>query len=149
MRVCWMWRCIGCVTINQSLSILVTSSALLHRIELLFFPKCTSESLLSKSINSNEFIAPSNHSKQRFVLSKYETKQIPKKIFEDLNNAVSYPTVKRWCKVIEKASAIPFTYHRTVRTKANIQKLKRREKDFLEKIGTWNGHVFLECLENS
>ena len=32
---------------------------------------------------------------QKFLLSKYEEGQTPKKIFEDLNNAVSYRTVKR------------------------------------------------------
>ena len=32
---------------------------------------------------------------QKLVLSKYETGQTPKKIFQDLNGAVSYRTVKR------------------------------------------------------
>ena len=32
---------------------------------------------------------------QKLVLSKYEEGQTPKKIFEDLNDAVSYRTVKR------------------------------------------------------
>ena len=32
---------------------------------------------------------------QKFILSKYEAGQAPKKIFEDFNGAVSYPTVKR------------------------------------------------------
>ena len=43
---------------------------------------------------------------QKLVLSKYEAGQTPKKIFEDLNGAVSYPTVKRWCKMIRKTGAI-------------------------------------------
>ena len=69
---------------------------------------------------------------QKLVLSKYKTGQIPKKIFEDLNGAVSYPTVKRWCKVIGKAGAIdlskPSGCHRTVHTKAALQKIKRKLK---------------------
>ena len=36
----------------------------------------------------------------KLVLSKYETEQTPKKVFEDLNGAVSYRTVKRWYKMI-------------------------------------------------
>ena len=42
---------------------------------------------------------------QKLVLSKYE-EQIPKKIFEDLNGAVSYPTVKRWCAMIQETGTI-------------------------------------------
>ena len=37
---------------------------------------------------------------RKLVLSKYEIGQTPKKIFKDLNDAVSCRTVKRWCKVI-------------------------------------------------
>ena len=37
-----------------------------------------------------------NKDLQKLVLSKYEARQTPKKIFEDLNRAMSYPTVKRW-----------------------------------------------------
>ena len=69
---------------------------------------------------------------QKLVLSKYEAGQTPKKIFEDLNGAVSYPTVKRWCKMIRETDvrglSKPSTCHRTVRTKAPIQKLKRKSK---------------------
>ena len=32
---------------------------------------------------------------QKLILSKYEAGQTPKKIFQDLNDMVSYPTVKR------------------------------------------------------
>ena len=32
---------------------------------------------------------------QKFVLSKYETGQTPKKLFDDLNGVVSYRTVER------------------------------------------------------
>ena len=70
---------------------------------------------------------------QKLVLSKYETGQTPKKIFEDLNGAVSYPTVKRWCKMIRETGAVidlskPSGCHRTVRTKVAIQKIKRKSK---------------------
>ena len=69
---------------------------------------------------------------QKLVLSKYEAGQTPKKIFEDSNGAVSYPTVKRWCKMIPETGAIdlskPSGCHRTVRTKAAIQKIKRKSK---------------------
>ena len=43
---------------------------------------------------------------QKLVLSKYEEEQIPRKIFDDLNGAVSYRTVKRWCKMIRETGAI-------------------------------------------
>ena len=69
---------------------------------------------------------------QKLVLYKYEAEQTPKKVFEDLNGAVSYRTVKRWCKMIRKDDAIDlsksFGCHRTVRAKANIQKIKRKSK---------------------
>ena len=69
---------------------------------------------------------------QKLVLSKYETEQTLKKIFQDLNGAVSYRTVKRWCKMIRKTGAIdlskPFGCYRTVRTKAAIQKINRKSK---------------------
>ena len=69
---------------------------------------------------------------QKLVFSKYEAGQTPKKIFEDLNGAMSYRTVKRWCKMIRETDAIdlsnPSARHRTVRTKANIQKIKRKSK---------------------
>ena len=76
---------------------------------------------------------------QKLVLSKYEAGQTPKKIFEDLNGAVSYRTVKRWCKMIRNTGTIDLSKasgcHRAVRTKAAIQIIKRRCKDFLQKIG--------------
>ena len=69
---------------------------------------------------------------QKLALSKYEAGQTPKKIFKDLNGAVSYRTVKRWCKMIRKNGAIdlskPSGCHRTVHTKAAIQKIKRKSK---------------------
>ena len=70
---------------------------------------------------------------QKLVLSKYEGGQTPKKIFEDLNGAVSYRTVKRWCKMILETGAIdlskPSGCHRTVLTKTAIRKIKRKSKD--------------------
>ena len=69
---------------------------------------------------------------QKLVLSKYEAGQTPKKIFRDLNGAVSYRTVKRWCKMIRKNGVIdlskPSGCHRTVYTKAAIQKIKRNQR---------------------
>ena len=69
---------------------------------------------------------------QKLLLSKYQAGQIPKKIFQDLNGAVSYRTIKRWCKMIRETGAIdlskPSACHRTVHTKANIQKIKRKSK---------------------
>ena len=41
-----------------------------------------------------------NKDLQKLVLSKYEAGQTPKKVFEDLNGVLSYPTVKRRCKMI-------------------------------------------------
>ena len=69
---------------------------------------------------------------QKLVLSKYETGQTPKKIFEDLNGAVSYPTVDRWCKMIQETGARdlskPSGCHTTVREKVVIQNIKRKSK---------------------
>ena len=69
---------------------------------------------------------------QKLVLSKYEAGQTSKKIFENLYGAVSYSTFKRWCKVIQETGAIdlwkPSACHTTVRTKAAIQKIKRKSK---------------------
>lgn len=69
---------------------------------------------------------------QGVVLSKYEKGEAPKKIFQDLNGAVSYRTIERWCKMIRESGTIdlsrPPGCHRTVRTKAAIQKIKKRVK---------------------
>ena len=69
---------------------------------------------------------------QKLVLSKYEAGQTPKKISENSNGAVSYRTVKRWCKMIRETGAIdlskPSACHRDVRTKVPIQKIKRKSK---------------------
>ena len=69
---------------------------------------------------------------QKLVLSKYEAGQTPKNIFQDLNGAVSYRTVKQWCQMIRRTGAIdlskPSVCHRTAHTKAVIQKIKRKSK---------------------
>ena len=69
---------------------------------------------------------------QKLALSKYEAGETPKKIFEDLNDIMSYPTVKRWCKMIREAGTIdlskPSVCHGTVRMKAPMQKIKRKSK---------------------
>ena len=69
---------------------------------------------------------------QKLVLSKYEAGQTSKKIFEDSNGEVSYPTVKRWCKMIRETDTIDLSElsgcQRTVRTKAAIQKIKRKSQ---------------------
>ena len=66
-----------------------------------------------------------NKELQKLVLSKYEAGQTPKKIFEDLNGAESYRTVKRWYKIIWETGVIdlskPSACHRTVHTKAAIR----------------------------
>ena len=80
---------------------------------------------------------------KKLVLSKCETGQTPKKIFEDLNGALSYRTVERWCKMIGETGAIdlskPSACHRAVRTKAAIREIKRKSKGgkmiSLQKIG--------------
>ena len=52
---------------------------------------------------------------QKLVRSKYEAGQTPKKIFQDLNEAMSYRTVKRWYKMIRETGATdlskPSGYH--------------------------------------
>ena len=69
---------------------------------------------------------------QELVLSKYEKGDSPKKIFRDLNGTISHRTIERWCKMIRETGAInlsnPPGSHRTIRTKAAIQKVKRRLK---------------------
>ena len=77
---------------------------------------------------------------QKLVLSKYETGQTLKEIFENLKSAVSHQIVGRWRQMIQEIGTIdlskPSACHRTVRMKALIHKIKRESKDFLQKIGT-------------
>ena len=65
---------------------------------------------------------------QQLVLSKYESGDTIPKIYRDLNGAISYDTVRRWCKMIEKTGAIqlsaPPGLLRIIRTKQMIQKAK-------------------------
>ena len=71
-----------------------------------------------------------NKDLQKLAFSKYEAGRTPKKLFQDLNGAVSYRTVKRWCKMILETIDLskPSGCHRTVRKKATIQKIKRKSK---------------------
>ena len=66
---------------------------------------------------------------QKLVLSKYEARQTLKKIHEDFNGVVSYPTVKRWCKKIRETGTIdlskPSVCHTTVRNAKNQKTSKR------------------------
>ena len=43
---------------------------------------------------------------QQLVLSKYESGDTIAKIYRDLNGAISYDTVRRWCNMIGKTDAI-------------------------------------------
>ena len=43
---------------------------------------------------------------QKLVLYKYEAGQTPKKIFDDLNGAMSYRIVEHWCWMIREIGAI-------------------------------------------
>ena len=67
---------------------------------------------------------------QRLVFSKYDNGDGTTKIFRDLNGAISLSTIERCCKRICKVGAIdlvdPRDCSRTIRTKAAIQKIKRR-----------------------
>ena len=69
---------------------------------------------------------------QQLVLSKYESGDTTAKIYRDLNGAISYDTVRRWCNMIEKTGAIqlsaPSGPPRIIRTKQMIQKAKNRLK---------------------
>jgi hypothetical protein len=69
---------------------------------------------------------------QNIVLSKCKNDQPPMKIFRDLNGAVSYRTVRRWCKMIQETGTISLNYStdcpRLVRTKQAIKKAKNRFK---------------------
>ena len=69
---------------------------------------------------------------QQLVLSKHESDDTIAKIYRDLNGAISYDTVRRWCNMIGKTGAIqlsaPPDPPRTIRTKQIIQKVKKRLK---------------------
>ena len=65
---------------------------------------------------------------QKLVLSKCQKGEQPKKIFGDLNGALSYRTVRRWCKMVHDIGAIdllkPRGRPRIIRTKEMIKKMK-------------------------
>ena len=69
---------------------------------------------------------------QNIVLSKCQNGEKPKKIFRDLNGAVSYRTIRRWRTMITNTGSLdlskPTGCPRTVRTKQAIQKAKNRFK---------------------
>lgn len=69
---------------------------------------------------------------QQVVLSKIKKGEAPKKIFSDLNGAVGYRTIERWCKMVRDDGTIdlsrPPGRQRTIRTKSAIQKVKRNLK---------------------
>ena len=67
---------------------------------------------------------------QKLVLSKYDNGDGTTKIFRHLNGAISHSTIERWCRRIREVGTIDFVNScgcsRTIRTKAAIQKIKRR-----------------------
>ena len=67
---------------------------------------------------------------QKFVLSKYDDGDRMTKIFRHFNGAISLSTIERWCRRILEVGTIdlvnPRGCSRTTRTKAAIQKIKRR-----------------------
>ena len=121
---------IGCARINEPLNILMTS--LLYFIGLDYFVSqnvCLNLLYLHVLIvkywtNSMQYRIMKNKDLPKLILSKYETGQALKKIFEDLNGSVSYPTVKRCCKMIGETGVINLSKlsacYRTVCTKAAI-----------------------------
>jgi inhibitor of nuclear factor kappa-B kinase subunit alpha len=67
---------------------------------------------------------------QNLVFSKYEKDDGTTKIFHDLNGAINLPTIERWFRVIRETGSINLSKSpgrlRTIRTKAAIQKIKKR-----------------------
>ncbi len=64
------------------------------------------------------------------VKNKYENGDGPTKMYRDLGGVVSLPTIKLWIKKIKSIGSINMSYSsgcpRTIRTKANILKVKSR-----------------------
>ena len=58
---------------------------------------------------------------QQLVLSKHESGDTIAKMYRDLNDAISYDTVRRWCNMIGKIGAIQLSAPRSpphiIRTK--------------------------------
>src|SRR5947207_3292747 len=67
---------------------------------------------------------------QNIVLCKHQSGDHLRKIFRDLNDALSLDTIQRWVKMIEQTGSInpskPPSCQRTARTKASIRKGKQR-----------------------
>ena len=67
---------------------------------------------------------------QKLVFSKYDDGDGTTKIFRHLNGAISLSTIERCCRKIREVGTIdlvdPRGCSRTIRTKAAIQKIKRR-----------------------
>ena len=67
---------------------------------------------------------------QKLVLSKYDNGDGMTKIFRGLNGTISLTTIERWCGKTREVGTIDLGnargYSRTIRTKAAIQKIKRR-----------------------
>jgi hypothetical protein len=70
---------------------------------------------------------------QQVVLSKAKKGEAPKKIFSDLDGAVSYRSIERWCRMVRETGVIDLLHppgrQRTIRTKSAIQKVKRKLKN--------------------
>ena len=94
---------------------------------------------------------------QQPVLSTHESGDTLAKIYRNLNGAISYDTVRRWCNMIVKTGTIqlsaPPGLPRIIRTKQMIEKvknrLKRKKKRF--RLEYWlmslvfQKQVFVEC----
>ena len=67
---------------------------------------------------------------QKLVRSKYDNGEEATKLFRHLNGAIRLSTIKRWCRRICEVGTIdlvnPRGCSRIIRTKAAIQKIKRR-----------------------
>ena len=67
---------------------------------------------------------------QTAVKNKYENGDGPTKIYRDLGRVVSLRTIKLWVQMLNKTGSIDLSHPpgrpRTVRTKANISKVKYR-----------------------
>ena len=69
---------------------------------------------------------------QKLVLSKYQNDDGPSKIFADVKDVIRFRTINRWCQMIRETDSIelkcPSGGPRSVRTNANIQKIRSRLK---------------------
>ena len=67
---------------------------------------------------------------QNLVFSKFQKKEQPKKIFDDLNGTVGLRTIERWCKSFRETGSVDLKRSpvrpRTIRTKTTIEKVKRK-----------------------